>query len=188
MLFECHLWLHIGPLSTPFLEIQNSHADSNQESTGDAHVFCAKNALFPLFCCQHMRHESCTQFSFFLNHQTECTIILQLALWSSFKTAATRVMFSFVFVVLSLPLHSASSINSSTTTNWLCHQNSVPRNTDESPNAFTNISQVFTDVNPTLQQNFITTRKSKFLSMVIYNTCTNIRYCKMLLYCHILTD
>ncbi len=36
------------------------------------------------------------------------------------------------------------------------------------------IYQVFADVNPTLQQNFITTRNSKFLSMVIYNSSTNI--------------
>ncbi len=99
-------------------------------------------------------------------------IILQLARRPSFKTAATRSMSSFVFVVPSLPLHSVSSINSSPTANWLYHRNTIAHNMDESPNAFTNISHIFAVVNPVLQQNFIAARCSKFFYMVIYNTST----------------
>ncbi len=75
------------------------------------------NTLFPLFCCQHMQHKSCTQFSFFqiirqnavndsFQYPVFSTIILQLERQLSFKTAATRAMFSFIFAVrsLSLPL------------------------------------------------------------------------------------
>ncbi len=90
------------------------------------------------------------------------TIVLQLARRSSFKTAAIRAMFSFVFVVPILPFHSASSIDSWPATNFLCHQNTIARNTDESPNTFTNISHVFAAVNPTLHQNFIAAHSSNF--------------------------
>ncbi len=79
-------------------------------------------------------------------------------------------MFSFVFVVPSLPLHSVSSIDSSHTANLLCHRNTIAHDTDESPNVFTNISHVFASVNFALQQHFIMARCSKFFSMVIYNT------------------
>ncbi len=128
-----------------------------------------------------MRHKLCTLFLFF--QQTECgerwflvsvlfAIILQLARQSSFKTAATRAMFLFVFVIPSLRLHSASSINFSPAANWLCHQNTVTRDTDESPNAFTNISHVLAAVNPALQQNFMAASCSQFFPVLIYNTST----------------
>ncbi len=111
------------------------------------------NPLFPLFCCQHMRHKSCTQFSFFqiikqnavndsFRDPVLSAIIVQLARQLSFKTAATRVLFLFIFVVSGLPLCTASSIDSSPAENRLCHRNTVACNTDESPNAFTNISHV----------------------------------------------
>ncbi len=128
------------------------------------------NALFSLFYCQHMRHKLCTQFSFF-------QIIRQNTVndgfryhRSSFITAATQAMFSFVLVVPSLPLHSLSSINSPPAENWLCYWNIVVHDTDGSPNASTNISHIFAAVNPALQQNFITACCSEFSSMVIYNT------------------
>ncbi len=99
------------------------------------------NVLFPLFCCQRMRHKLCTQFSFFqiikqnvvndgFRYRILPAIILQIARRSSFKTGATRAtMLLFVFVVPSLPLYSASSIESSLATNQLCHQNTVARST-----------------------------------------------------------
>ncbi len=99
-------------------------------------------------------------------------IILQLIRWPSFKTAATRAMFSFVFIVPGLRLHFASSIDYSPATNWLCHRNTIARDMDKSLNTYTNISQIFTAVNPTLQQNFIAARCSKFFSMVLYNRST----------------
>ncbi len=58
------------------------------------------------------------------------------------------------------------------TANWLCYQNTVARDTGESPNSFTNISYIFTAVNPTLQQNLIAAHCSKFFSMVIYKKST----------------
>ncbi len=130
-----------------------------------------------------MRHKSCTQFSLFLiirqnelndgfQYPVLSAIILQLARWSSFKTAATYVMFLFVFVVPGLPLCSASSVDSTSAKNWLCHQSTIAGDTDESPNAFTNVSYIFAAVNPALQQNFIAVRCSKCFSMVIYNTST----------------
>ncbi len=143
-----------------------------------------------------MRHKSCTLFLFFqiirqnavndsdgFQYLVFSAIILQLARWSSYNTAATWAMFSFVFVVPSLLLHSASSIDYSPTANqlfhrntvthdWLFQWNTVAHDADESLNAFTNISQVFAAVNPTLQQNFIVAHCSKFLSMVIYNRST----------------
>ncbi len=90
---------------------------------------CAINTLFPLFCCQRMRHKLCTQFSFFqiirqivVNngfwYPVLSTIILQQARWSSFKTAAIWAMFSFIFIVPGLLLRSASAIDSSPTANW----------------------------------------------------------------------
>ncbi len=75
---------------------------------------------------------------------------------------------SDVFIVPSFPLHSAFSINFSPTVNWLRHQNTVARDTDESPNASTNIAHIFATVNPTLQD-FIAACCSKFFSIVIYN-------------------
>ncbi len=103
-------------------------------------------------------------------------IILQLARWFSFKTAATLGMFSFVFIVPGLSLRFASSNDFSPAANQLCRQSTVARNTDESPNAFTNIFHIFAAVSPTLQQNFIAARYSKFFSkffsMVIHNTST----------------
>ncbi len=167
--------------------------------------------LFLLFCSQSMRHKSCTQFSFFqiirqnmvndgFRYPILSAIILQLAWGSSFKAAATQAMLTFVFAVPGLPLCSASSIDSSPTanrlcsassihssptTNRLCHRNTVARDTCESLNAFTNISHVFADVNSALQQNFIAARYSTFFSVVIYETSTNIRYCKMHLCCRI---
>ncbi len=91
---------------------------------------------------------------------------------SSFKTAGTGAMFTFVFVIFGLPLRCASSIDFSPTANQLCHQNTVACDMDESSNAFTNISHVFAAVNPALQQNFITACCSKFFFMVIYNRST----------------
>ncbi len=96
------------------------------------------NALFPLFCCRHTQHKSCTQFSYFqiirqnvvndgFQYPVLYAIILQLAQWSSFRTTATRAMFSFVYNVPSLLLHSTSSIVSSSATNRLCHQNTWHR-------------------------------------------------------------
>ncbi len=115
--------------------------------------FVGRDALFPLFCCQCMRHKSCPQFSFCqiirqtwvnngFQYPIHFAIILQLARWLSFKTAAAQTIFSFVFVV---PV---------------------------SPNAFTNISHIFDVINSASQQNFIVARYSKL----------NIRYCKTLLY------
>ncbi len=144
--------------------------------------FAWTTRCFPLFCYQRMQHKLCAQFSFFLIIRQNAVndgffwypilsaIILQLARQSSFKTAATRAMFLFVFVVRGLPLQSASSVDSSPPANQLYHQNTLARNVDESPNTFTNIFYVFTTVNPALQQNFIADRCSKFFSMVIYNT------------------
>ncbi len=54
------------------------------------------SALFPLFCCQHTQHKSCTQFSFFqiitqnvvndgFQYPILSAIILQVARWSSFQ-------------------------------------------------------------------------------------------------------
>ncbi len=123
------------PPSTPFLtsETQNSRVDSNQESTGDGLVFCVNNALFSLFCYQHMQHKSCTQYLFF-------QIIRQNAVNDGFRyrctlpyhpTTSTVVVhqnsghLSDVFVCFhcsSLPLRSASSIDSSPATNQLCHR------------------------------------------------------------------
>ncbi len=105
--------------------------------------------LFLLFCCQQMRHKLCTQFSFFqiirqnavndgFQYPVLSAIILQLAWQSSFKTAATRAIFSFVFIVpsLSFPLCSVSSVDSSHATNRLCHRNTIARKMDESPKSF----------------------------------------------------
>ncbi len=148
-MFKCRLWLHIGPPSTPFstLEMQNSRVDSNQDSTGMIKSFAwtTNNTPFPLFCCQCVWRKSCTQFSFFqsirqnavnggFRYSVLSTIILQLAQRLFFKTMATRAMFLFVFVVPSLPLHSVSSFNFSPAPNRLCYQNTVTRDTDESPN------------------------------------------------------
>ncbi len=130
-----------------------------------------------------MRHKSCTQFLLFqIIRQNALSdgfwypvlfaIILQLARWLSFKTAATWVMFLFVFIVPGLPLCSASSVDSTPAKNWLCHQSTIAGDTDESPNAFTNVSYISALVNPSLQQNFIVVRCSKCFSMVIYNTST----------------
>ncbi len=58
-----------------------------------------------------------------------CAIILQLTRRSSFKSAATRPTFSFVFVVPGLPLCSVSSIDSSLAANRLCPRNTVARDT-----------------------------------------------------------
>ncbi len=99
-------------------------------------------------------------------------IILQLTWRLSFKTAVMRVMFLFVFVVPIFLPYSASLIDSSPTANQLWHQNIVSRDTDESPNTFTSVSHVFPAINPTLQQNFIAARCSKFFSIVIYNAST----------------
>ncbi len=96
------------------------------------------NALFPLFCCQHMRHKLCTQFSFFqiiwqnamkdgFQYSVLSTIILQVARWLSFKTATTRAMFLFIFMCPYLPVCSASSIDFSPAVNRLFHRNNVAR-------------------------------------------------------------
>ncbi len=99
-------------------------------------------------------------------------VTLHLARWLSFKTAATLAMFSLIFVVPGLLFRSASSRNSSSAANGLCHRNTVACDTDESPNAFTTISHIFAAVNPSLQQNFIVAHCSKFFSMVIYKKST----------------
>ncbi len=101
-----------------------------------------------------------------------CAVILQPARQSSFKTTATRVMFLSIFVVPGLPLCSVSSVDSSPATNQLCHRKTVACDTDESPNASTNISHIFAAVNNALQQNFIAARCSKFFFMVIYTSST----------------
>ncbi len=163
--------------------MQNRWTDSNQESMGDGTLFCVNNVPFPVFCCQRMWHKSYTQFLFFqiirqnaVNdgfwYPVLSSIILQLARWLSFKTTATQAMFLFVFVVLGLPLHSTSSIDSSPAADRLCYRNTVACDTDESPNAFTNISHIFAAANPALQQNFIAAHCLKLFSIVICNTST----------------
>ncbi len=120
----------------------------------------------------------------FSNHQTECDKrwFLVSSTLRYHPTTSTAVIFQnscrlssvFIFFFFLFPAFcfSQSSSDSSTTTNWLCHRNTIARDTDESPNAFTNISHIFAAVNPALQQNFIAAHCSKFFSMVIYNTST----------------
>ncbi len=152
----CRLWLSIYKI-----RIMCNHFKG---------VFCVNNALSPLFFCQHMWHKSCTQY------QTECgeRWFLVFHTLHYYPTTSTAVILqnschpSDVFVHFCCCRRS-SSVDFSPATNQLCHRNTIAHNTDESPNAFTNISHVFAAVNPTLQQNFIAAR-SKFFSMVIYNT------------------
>ncbi len=144
------------------------------------------NTLFPLFCYQRMLHKSCIQFSFVQIIRQNCG---EQWFWVSLTlhyhpTSSIAVFLqhcchpsdvSARFCCFQPSTHSASSIDSSSVTNWLCYWNTVTRDTDESPNAFTNIYHVFAAVNPTLQQNCIMARCSKFFSMVIYNTSTEHR-------------
>ncbi len=184
-MYECHLWLHISPSSTPFstLEMQSSRADSNQEGTGMVKSFAWTTRCSHCSAVNTCGTNCAHSFRFFkLSDRMWWTmvfgipilsaIILQLAWWSFYKTAAPWAIFSFVFVVPSLPLHSMSSVDFSSVANWLCHWNTISCDTDESPNAFTNILNIFTAINLTLQQNFIVTRCSKFFPTVIYNTST----------------
>ncbi len=119
----------------------------------------------------------------FSNHQTECderwfSVSRTLhyhpttSMAGIFQNSCHSSDVFLVFVVPGLPLHSASSIDSSPATNWLFHRNTVARDTDELPNAFTDISYIFAAINLALQQNFIVTHCSKFFSIVIYNTST----------------
>ncbi len=118
-MFKCRLWLHIGPPST--LETQNSRIDSNQDSTGWLSLLRERTVPIVLLST-HAAQIMHTVFIFQIIRQNMVNdgfrypvlpdIILQLARWSSFKTAATRAMFLFVFVVPGLPPWSVSSINS----------------------------------------------------------------------------
>ncbi len=181
-MFECRSWLHISPPSTPFSisKTQNSRVDSNQEST-----WMVKSSAWTTHCSHCSAVNACgtnhAQNFVFSNHRTECGerwfSVSRTLRYHPITSTAVVLQNSYhpsgdVFVVPSLPLLFASSIDSSPTANRLCHQNTVTRDTGESPNTFTNISHIFAAVNPTLQQNFITARCSKFFSMIIYNTST----------------
>ncbi len=111
-------------------------------------VFCMNNALFLLFYRQRRRCKLCLQFLFFqiirqnavndgFRYLVLSTIILQLARRSSFKTAATRVMFCSFLLFLSF----LSTLRLQLTFHWLqtSYTIEIPH---ESPNAFTNISRV----------------------------------------------
>ncbi len=125
-----------------------------------------------------MWHKSCAQFLFFqiigqnavndgFQYPVLSAIILQLAQWSFFKTAATRGMFS-LFPPFCFALRLQSTPHPPQTIYAMKYCSA--RNTNESPNAFTNISHIFAAINPALQQNFIAAHCSKLFSMVIYNT------------------
>ncbi len=79
-------------------------------------------------------------------------------------------MFSFVFIIPGLPLHSVSSIEPLPSKNRPCYRDTVECDMDESPNSLTNILHIFAAINPALQQNFIAACCSKFFSVIIYNT------------------
>ncbi len=50
-------------------------------------VFCMNNTLFPMFCCQRMRHKSCTQFSFFKSsYRMRWKIIFLVSVYSSLSS------------------------------------------------------------------------------------------------------
>ncbi len=127
-----------------------------------------------MFCCQRMWHKSCTQFLFFHIIKQNAVndgfwypvlsgIILQLAQLSSFKTAVTWVMFSFIFVVPGLPLDSPSLINCSSATNWLCYR--VTKRFYKHFPRFCSCKSSFTT-------KFYHGTLFKFFSIVIYNTST----------------
>ncbi len=129
-----------------------------------------------------MRHKWCTVFVF-SNHQTECGerwfSVFHTLHYHSTTSAAVILQNSchpsnvFVrFTCSSLPLCSASSIDSSSAANRLYHRNTVVHGTDKSPNTFTNISHIFIAVNSALWQNFIAAHCSKCFTMVLYNTST----------------
>ncbi len=147
--------------------------------------FCVNNVTFPLFCCQHMPHKLCTQFLFF-------QIIRQNGMNDGFQYPRTLRYHPTTSTVIALQnsclpsnvfvcFHCSRSSAPFCVFNRLfirhkpaCHRNIVARHTDESSNPFTNIFFVFTAINPALQQNFTAANCSKFFTMVIYNTSTEL--------------
>ncbi len=152
-MFQCHLWLHIGPLQLHF-QLRK------RKIVGQTEIWRVRGTV--KFFARTTRRSCCSAINTCDTNRARSFHFFQIIRqcgerWFSisrtlqyYPITSTLVVLqnschpSDVFVVPSLQFQSAASIDFSPAANQLRHRNTIARGADESLNAFTNVSHIST--------------------------------------------